>query len=507
MSRTRGMLHRIGHYTLAKGAIMAAGLVSFPILTRVLSPAEYGVMGLIIGLLNLTIGISKMGMQFSTVRLWAENSDSETRRQRFILSFFFATVLAGTTVALAYNGVTAVLTPWLDPNLVFFILLSSPLILTRALQSFGLALLNAREWSRPYAMFEVAIAYAAMILAVLGAAVVIGGLTGYYIGLVTGEALIVITMMFYVLRSTRVRRSNLSFPLVREAVSFGIPMAIYEMSGVLFYNGDRFIILWLLDKVQLGYYTAAHNLSMYVHVLFSFPVMRAVTPAVTSLYQKQGQQAASAFLRTAARWFFLFSMAAVAGMVMIRGDLLQLLASSKFIHGADMMPILLAGLLISGSRDILGAGLFLKKRPWQMAGLNLTGAALNAGLNMLLIPLLHIEGAALATLLTQSIVTGIFWLLGSRMVSVRVDLPHLLLHLLCALAMVGVLMLINPDSSLLRVLLRLPAGALVFTLLLVTVDRDARALAIKFVRRLRGQSPAAEKQPEMEEDPETDPTE
>ncbi len=486
MSRTSGLLSRIGHYTIAKGAIMAAGLVSYPILTRVLEPGEYGVMGLIIGLLNLTIGVSKLGLQFSTVRLWSQHSDTEQGRQRFIFSFFCATLLASLTVVALYDTATVFISPWLEDGLGFFILISSPLIMIRALQSFGLALLNAREWSKPYALFEVAIAYAAMILAVLGAAVVIGGLKGYYIGLIAGETVIVVTMMIYVLRSTRMRRDNLDCRLIREAVGFGFPMSLYEMSGVLFYNGDRFIVLWLLDKVQLGYYTVAHNLSMYIHVLFGYPVMMAVTPAVTSLYEKEGKEAASDFLRVAARWYFLFCMAAVAGMLMIRGELLELLASAKFLRGADMIPILLTGLLISGSRDILGAGLFLKKRPWLMAGMNLSGAAINALLNLALIPLFQIEGAAWATLATQAIITLVFWGLGSRFVPVTLDLPKFALHALCALAMAGALHLITFDSSLLRLLVRLPTGALVFGLLLVLVDADARQVAKRFVNKFTG---------------------
>jgi len=212
----------------------------------------------------------------------------------------------------------------------------------------------------------------------------------------------------------------------------------------------------------------------------------AVTPAVTSLYEKEGPEAASVFLRTAARWFFLFSMAAVAGMAMIRGELLELLASKKFLAGADMIPILLAGLLISGSRDILGAGLFLKKRPWLMAGMNLTGAGLNALLNIALIPMMQIEGAAWATLATQTIITIIFWILGSRQVPVSLDVPRFVLHLLCALAMAAGLYFIVFDLSVLRLLVRLPAGALIFGALLVIVDADARRVAKKFVKKLTG---------------------
>ena len=488
-----GILHRIGHYSVAKAMIMAAGFVSYPILTRVLEPGEYGYMGLIIGLLNLTIGVSKLGLQFSTVRLWSQRGDTEQSQRRFVLSFFVATLAASICVMALYNLGAVALTPYIGDELALFIMMASPLILIRALQSFGLALLQAQERSKAYAIFEMAIAYAAMILAVLGAAVVIGGLAGYYIGLITGEALVIVVMMVYTLRTTRALGAGVDLPLVKEGVTFGLPMAIYEMSGVLFYNGDRFIILWLLDKVWLGYYTVAHNLSMYIHVAFGYPVTMAVTPAVTSLYEKEGPEAASAFLRTAARWFFLFSLAAVAGMTMIRTDLIELLASTKFVHGADLVPILLAGLLLSGARDILGAGIFLKKRPWRLAGLNFGGAALNAGLNILLIhsfkvylgPDYAIQGAPVATLLSQLVITCVVWYLGSRLVTVTVDVPALLLHALCAAGMVGALYMIDPGPGLLRLLLRLPAGALVFGGLLLMVDREARTVAGGVLAKLR----------------------
>lgn len=481
-----GILSRIGHYAIAKGVVMAAGLVSFPILTRVLSPAEYGIMGLVITLLNLTIGVSKLGLQFSTVRLWAQYDEGDEGRQRFILSFFCATLLAGLAVVLLYDVVTAVLRPWIGAELTFFILLSSPLVAVRALSAFGHALLNARQWSRPYAVFEVLNAYAAMILAVLGATVIIGGLKGYYVGLLSGEGLILVALMIYILRGTRLTRANLSFSMVREAVLFGVPMAIYEMAGVLFFTGDRFIILWLAGKSRLGFYTVAHNLSMYIHMLFAMPVMMTVTPAATSLYEKEGPAAASEFLGRAFRWFFLFAGVAVAGMTAIRHDLIDLLASEKFMPGADMVPILLAGLLMSGAREILGCGMFLKKRPWLMAGLLILGAGFNAGLNIVLIPLLNIEGAALATLVAQLAMVLAFWVLGSRLVSVSLDLLSLGKYTLCAAIMAVALYYVDPGPGALRLVLRMGIGALIFGGILLALDSEARAMAAKVMRKLRG---------------------
>jgi O-antigen/teichoic acid export membrane protein len=479
-----GLLKKIGHYSIAQVAIMAAGLVSFPILTRILSRAEYGVMGLIVTILNLTIGVSKMGLgSGAVVRLWPEWEARENGKAKFILTVFVTIVIVSIPVLLLTDAVTLAIGPWIGPRLRTFIILASPLIVIRALNAFGLGVLQAREWSKPRALFETATAYAAMILAVLGAAVVIGGLRGYYIGLISGEALVLAVLLLYVLRETRLRRSNLSGQLLREAVTFGFPIVIYELSGVLFYTGDRFLIMWLLDATALGYYTVAFNLANYANVAFGFPVSMAVGPAVTNLYEKEGSEAASEFLRRAARYFLLFALAAVAGMTIVREDLLVLLASEKFRPGARLIHILLAGFLLATTREIVGVGLLLKKKPWMMAGLNLAGACLNAVLNLVLIPLLREMGAAVATLASQLTMTLIFWVLGSRMVRVPIDLGALAKHLLCAGAMGAAIYWVDVGPGPLRMVLRVIGGVLIYGVLVVAIDTDVRRTVGRVIKK------------------------
>lgn len=482
------LLKKIGHYSIAQVAIMAAGLVSFPILTRILSRAEYGIMGLIVTILNLTIGVSKMGLgSGAVVRLWPEWEAKENGKAKFILTVFITIVLVAIPVMALTDAVTLAIGPWINPSLRRFIVLASPLIAIRALNAFGLGVLQARQWSKSRALFETATAYAAMILAVLGAAVVIGGLRGYYIGLISGEALVLLVLLLYVLRETRLRRSNLSGQLFREAVTFGFPIVIYELSGVLFYTGDRFLIMWLLDATALGYYTVAFNLSNYANVAFGFPVAMAVGPAVTNLYEKEGSEAASEFLGKATRYFLLFALAAVAGMAIVREDLLVLLASEKFRPGARLVHVLLAGFLLSTTREIVGVGLLLKKRPWMMAGLNLAGACLNAGLNLVLIPVLREMGAALATLASQLTMSLIFWVLGSRMVRVPIDLWTLVKHVVCASTMGAAIYWVDVGPGPLRLVLRLVGGVLIYVILVAAVDGDVRRILGRFAKRKAGE--------------------
>jgi O-antigen/teichoic acid export membrane protein len=325
-----------------------------------------------------------------------------------------------------------------------------------------------------------------MMLAVVGAAYVIGGLRGYYLGLMSGQALVSLVLVMYVLRWTRFRRGNWSSTALREALAFGLPMALFELCGVLFHLGDRAIIQWLLDEEAVGYYTVAFNIANYVNLLFSIPLDMAAAPMYTNLYEKEGAEATSDFLRKAARFFFLFALPVLAGMVVIREDIVALLASKRFLPGAHLLHILLAAFLIFGTRSLLAAGLFLRKRPWQMAGIEVAGAVFNSALCFVLIPRYGIRGAAYATLVSQTLTSLTCWALGSRLVRAHVDLLPLCLHAACAAAMGVAIHYIDPGPGVVRLLLRLGAGVVIYGVLVLLVDGEARALAGKIVRRAKG---------------------
>jgi len=486
MASLGGFIKQIGHYSLSSLAVMVAGLISYPILTRVLAVEEYGVMGAVVTLLSVFVGVSKMGLQFSIVRFWPEWNRREGGAETFIFTLIVAMAAVTLTITGLYVGTTFLLKPLIGWTWVFFIAISSPLIVFRTIFSFNLGVLRSREMSKTIAGFEVLNTYLAMTLAILGATTVIGGLTGYYIGLAIGEGCVMLLFSVFVLRWTKFRRSNFSWALVREVVTFGLPMGLFEMIGILFYMADRFVILWLLDERALGYYTVAFNLGWYVNMLFTESVERAGVPSYSNLYEEQGEEATSDFLQKASKFYFLFALPAVAGLAVIREDLIVLLASEKFKPGAALVPVLLAAFLLYGVRTLVGAGLFIKKQPWTMAWLNLAGVGLNLGLNLILIPMFALQGAAVASLIGQFIMNVAFWVLGSRLIRVRLDVVSLLIHALCASAMAVGIHYIDPGPGVLRLVVRLVCGAGIFGGLLLLLDREARELAGKVVGKLTG---------------------
>lgn len=486
MAELGALIKRIGHYSGAQILITASGFISFPILTRVLAPAEYGIMGMVLVVLNISIGVAKLGLGSSIVRLWPEWEARQGSGQVFVLTCLTLVLLLSVPAALLTDGITQLARPWIDGRLPRFILLASPLIAVRVLNQFALAVLQARQQSSARALFEIGIKYLAMVLAVAGAAAVIGGLRGYYAGLVLGEGVMMLALLGFLLRGVPLDPRRVSRALMWRVAAFGLPVAVYELSSVLLYTGDRFLIVSLLDEDALGYYTVAFNLAWYVNVAFTIPTVMAVGPAATTIYEREGAAAASAFLDRSLRFFLMLAIPTVAGVSLVRGDLVALMASERFVPGAAIVHVLVAGFLVAGSRDVVGMGLLLRKRPWLMAALNIAGTALNLGLNVALIPRLGTEGAAWATLAAQVALTVVFWALGSRLVRAPIHLPAVMRYGVCTAGMVGVILLVDPGAGATRLLLRVGTGMASYAALLLVLDGEARRLTAAAIARLRG---------------------
>jgi len=102
-------------------------------------------------------------------------------------------------------------------------------------------------------------------------------------------------------------------------------------------------------------------------------------------------------------------------------DLVILLASSKYDGVERLIPIILAGLLVYALHVFVGAGLLIHKRTMQMAGLLVIAAALNIGMNCLLLPRMGLFGGALATFISYAVCILLLAHGSGRLLRLRID--------------------------------------------------------------------------------------
>lgn len=476
-------------YSLASVLVTAAGFISFPILTRIFSVDQYGTMSLISSTLLLVTVLGKLGMQHSIVRFYAEIRAGKraANEARFLSTIVFGMGSVALIVTLVWVAVSQLIPAswWNDPNVPALFLLSGALIFIRVMDSAFSNLLRAQERSGWLSIYSVVKRYAALIIVLATVLFVLPGLFGFYAGMLIAELASTGVLAFLLLRKSKLSHRNVSPELIRAMAIFGLPMIAYEFAGVVLNVGDRYVIQATLGAEPLGAYAAAYNMCEYIQAMLVVSFTQALTPMYLRLWEQHGAEQTRAFVQKTLHFYAMFAIAVVAGLSAVGGDLLGVLASTKYAAGAVVVPWIIAGMIMDGAIPIIAAGLFIGKQTKVLMILVVMAAALNIGLNVALVPEYGITGAAAATLISYFVLAAGASIAGARTLKVRLSIGDLIKFSICGLVMYFAVQQVQLQSAWMAITIKVLVGVTVYASLVLLADRTSRAMLAAAATRFR----------------------
>jgi O-antigen/teichoic acid export membrane protein len=173
-----------------------------------------------------------------------------------------------------------------------------------------------------------------------------------------------------------------------------LPIFLIEGFGFLLTNSDTVVTGLFLEPAQVGIYFAASKTMALVQFVY-FSVKAASAPRFSALYGAGEHAELSRFAGQTVRWAFWPALG--VGLVMLAaGHFLLSMFGAGFTSGYSVMVILFFGILAKAS---VGPGEVLLTMAGEQAlcvKLYAFALAANIGLNVILVPLYGIEGAAFA---------------------------------------------------------------------------------------------------------------
>jgi len=474
MSEIRKMLRQSSHYLGGMVAAMAAGFLSFPILTRIFSVDDYGILGLVSTTIFVCLVFAKLGFQTSIVRFYSE------RKAGSGLSEFYSTMLIGTLGAAGITSILLLVVTRLLPSELLDTKLSNLLVIVSAIVFFTgtttilMAFLRAEQRTRLYNVISVTRAYSQLFLSVFFVFYIFKGLRGFFIGrLVVG--IVVFSILFVsVLKRQRIAFRSFSGSFFIGSVRFGFPLVLAELGHLLLNYADRYLILFYLDAAALGLYTAGYNLSMHVADVIKYPVNYALTPIYMDILANKGEEETRRFLSKVFTIFCLVTLPVTFGFIAVREDLIVFLASSKYAMACSVIPYVMVGQAIYSCQIILNCGLFIHKKTYIMTLTMLLSVILNLILNILWIPKNGILGAAQATLVSYIVYTVVITFFAFKLFRFEIEWQKISVYLGASLTMFLAINFISFESHLLNLLAGIALGILVYTALVLCFDRESR---------------------------------
>jgi O-antigen/teichoic acid export membrane protein len=192
--------------------------------------------------------------------------------------------------------------------------------------------------------------------------------------------------------------------LVGKLIKDSLPIALVGLLGSLMLNTDIIMLGWMRTATEVGYYSAAQKIIFTLYVL---PTLIASAALPTMARLTHDSRAFTAFFKRILTSSLTFALPITLGGFLTAPLIIKLFYGAEYLPAVPAYMILLLTVPIAFATPVINNALIAYNNQRHFLTYAVLGLTANAILNFLLIPTWGINGAAAATLITQT-VTGIF---------------------------------------------------------------------------------------------------
>lgn len=487
MSVTKKLLELTPRYAFGEIIVMAGGFISFPILTRILTREEYGLMSLISVTLCIVEDISSAGIRHAIYRFYP------LYLEKGLLKDFYSTTMLS-TIAFSVTGTVLIFLAsyiltslgFMQYNVKNIFALASLLITIRCLSKFNGCIFRIRQEANKYLSFAVLTKYMGMLLSIVFVSIYFYGIFGFYLGLVVGEFVVLcLSVYFLVYKMGCPSKAFYSKPMSKEITSYGFPMVISGFAGTILNFGDRYMIGYFMTATDVAIYSVSYNLCNYLIGILLTAFEYAFIPLIMNEMVKSDGNHIQFQLQKVIKMYCLTAIPIIFGGIAIGEHLIILLASKKYAEASFILPYIITGEMVRGLLLPFCVGILYHKNTKVLIKITCYALLLNILINFILIPRLGLLGAALSTLLSYIALLGLSVNASSKYFKIEIPWQPILRYCACALIMFASLKIFTLYSSRANLPILILSGMVIYAFSLVVVDKDIREVSTGLLRKLR----------------------
>lgn len=376
-----------GNYVTAALLVQGLSVITLPLFTRLLTPADFGILAILASFIAILNIIYRMGIQESVMRYYHEvkNDFASFFGSSLLLSLAWAVLL--TFLLISTSGLLADF--FNVPPAIIYIGIAVAFFYV----FFGLyeGYLVASKNSRKAAMMAMGVSIITVVVAVL--LILQMDAERFYgkaYAILLANILLGVVSIVFILKKSKL---TLNSRHIRYALLFGIPLVFHSFSNYLLKSFDVIIINQLVGAEATGLYSVAYKVGL-VQAMISLAMLKAWYPL---FFEKLNGCLHNDLDRFTSRFASIVYLCAFA-LILFARELMFLLTDSSFHEALGIIPIIvMAHVFLFLFSIYLNFSLYQKKTSL-VALITLVAAGLNIGLNYWLIPRYGYYAAAWTTL-------------------------------------------------------------------------------------------------------------
>ena len=294
-----------------------------------------------------------------------------------------------------------------------------------------------------------------------------GGLYAIYYGQIIGFIGYLLILIPYLIKNSILK---IHIPVFKEMSGYGFSMNVL----------DRFVLNSMSGLQEVGLYSLGYKVSSILKVFVIGSVSMALTPLI---FRKINDKDNARFYSKSMTYYGFGMMFCIIGVSLFSKEAIKVFTSStEYWSSFSVIPLLAFSLYFVALKDVAVTGLHITKKTSRISIVTGIVSGLNLGLNIILIPYLGAQGAALASMISQALFFIGLWYFSNKNYPIPYEWFKVILMFIVGALLVSGALIFNEYSLLIRLLVKTLA-LILFPLILYPFNfyEDAELNEIKAI--------------------------
>lgn len=416
----------LGHFiAIGSGAFLnlVIGLLTSPIITRLVDPSEYGMLSIFNMYANIALLVMCLGLDQALVRYYYVREESEYKAKllRFAVA---APILIAAVASFVFVILCAFDILHFEFNIYVIVLLCIHVCIL-ILNRFATLVLRLEYKSKTYSMLLVIQKIAFVVIACAGISLVDGNFI---------YPLIIATMVSFSIPTALaiLYKKKLWFnqsvfeiddKLKKEMIKFGIPFIFSMGLTTLFQALDKISLNWFCDYNEVGIYSSAMTL-VHVFAVIQTTFNTLWAPMAMEHYTKNKND----------KRFYIKGNNYIAVIMFFIGfslifskDFFVYLLGEKYREAAYLLPFLIFNPIMYTVSESTCVGIAFKKKSTYNIWIGVASCVTNFIGNTVLVPILGGRGAAISTGISYIVFWAMRTVLSNRLFKIDFEISKFIL--------------------------------------------------------------------------------
>ena len=382
-----------------------------PVLTRYLTPAEYGEVAMfqtLLGVLGAFVGLSVVG---AAGRKYYDDNLTDTEMGLYIGACLQVLVVSAAMVFVSIFFFRENLSIWLGLDKKW-VLWTVGLSAFTVMMGLRLGQWQVRKKAKSYGVMQISKSIADMGLSLLFVVILLLGADGRITAQIIATGLLAAVALLFLRKDKLLVFFAWNPSYHKEIIKFGAPLIPHIGGGFLLVSVDRFVINAELGLAEAGVYMVAVQLAAGAALVFD-AVNKAYVPWLFEKLKEDDLEQKKKIVRYTYLWYLVILAGTIVGFV--AGPwLVGLVAGPGYEQAGEVIGWLLLGQAFGGMYLMVTNYIFYSRRTGLLSIATITSGLINLAFLILLVEMFGLTGAAVSFSIAMAIRFLLTWWVAQK---------------------------------------------------------------------------------------------